>query len=537
MKKSALLFIILFIVNIAIMASGTNNPDDVIYKDIDKWRSIGLIDRLPPIRPYPAQYLISILEEVILKGDKKEIALAKKYLEKYTSTELSFKIAHNSFSNLDEVKFIEAFGIDGNFLLNEFVTGNIDINLYFLNSVSATVIPTNQSYNINYNADDANIDILNLTLYLYQGLDMNMGIGTDSFWFQSGIMQSSFGPLFDNSVVLNSEAYQAMHYSLTWKHELFTASYLFLPILATDNTGSNVTSGKYIHIRSLDFEFTKWWEFQFYETIVYGGNSIKPEYFLPFGEFFYTAGLSSTADANSLMGLSSRFQLPKNLSLTGTVYADDVHFNEMAKLNFNAKMKIAAQGELAWTPNDKFLKELKFNYTVVMPFMYTHQSNTDDDKWANEASDYTNYENYTNNGYSMGAYGMEPNSDKFGITIDFKLPLDFKASIHSEFKRHGNSSEGIESDSQIEKDGTIFDTGFNNVGEYLFQLANPFLNQLVIEGTFINQITLTSPSITFVKGELTGTTTFTHQYIENENLVKGNNNSSFFLSVNINYIF
>lgn len=569
------IFLTLFItLSLNLFASGANNPRAEIYDDIDRWRNIGLIDRLPPIRPYPVQYIISILDKIIEVGDIKDVKLAKKYREYYTNNSLDFVIEHNSYTSFEEYQTISGFGADANLYLNDKVTAALDINAYLLNGVKELCTPPNQNKGIDVLVDNMNIKALGMTWDMFQGLNISAGFGTDTMWFQTGLMPSSFGPLFSDSVVLNPNAKQAAHFSYTWIHDLFTASYLFLPIVATDNQGNNETDDKYLHVKSVDFKFTDFWEFQFYESTIYGGRGIKPIFFLPFSEFFYSAGQGETWDVNSLMGLSSRFQLPKDVSLTGTVYVDDLNAIEIAKLNLNTRMKLAAQFEAEWVPKKSFINSVRLNYTALTPYMYTHTTEApkddptqDPENWdiRNHAlKSYTNYENYTNGGVTMGPYGMEPNSDKIGLNIGANLPKDFKVRVNFELQRHGNSSKPEDRDGSMEEvkdsegnviytpkdengdgvndnaiptDGTIFDPGYGWTGGFQYKNSNPFLTQDVIETMFISEIVLDTPTFDIGKGGIKAQLGYAFVYIENHNLIEDNDFDSSYLKASVTYSF
>lgn len=577
MKRSFILLIIILVTYSALMASGTNNPKDEIYSHIDRWHNLGLIDRLPPIRPYPAQYLISILEEIKLKGNADDIKIAEKYLEYYSGINLKQIFKHNSYSSLDEYQTISGYGIDGNIYLNKWVTAGIDINAFFINGVDNPVTAPNRSTGIDLNEDNMGIDAFGTYWEILQSLNLNGAVGNENYWFQTGMMSSSFGPLFTDSVVMNPTAKQAAHFSYTWIEDNFTLSYLFMPIVATDNTGDNESDNKFIHIRSLDFKLTDWWEFQFYETAIYGGKGVKPIFFLPFSEFFYSAGQGGTWDVNSLMGLSSRFQLPQNISLKGTIYMDDINAKDIVKLNLNTRYKLAAQFEVDWTPKESLINSISLGYTAITPYMYTHTTeadeqsdyfdifDTDYDIRSYALSEYMNYENYTNGGLSMGPYGMEPNSDKISFNMSLNIPFGFQLKFNSEIQRHGNSSssadreydtsilEGL-SDADIEQfyedydvdrdgiiddsvalDGSIFDAGYGWTGGYQYKDSTPFLTQDVLEIQFINELTLLSPKLDIGKGQLYGKLSYAYVYIKNIDLVEDDNFTGSYINFSLNY--
>lgn len=602
MKKSLLIVFLLLIASITLTANGTSNPNDEIYSDIDRWNNLGLITNMPPIRPYPAQYLRFILSEVISKGSKSDADKAQKYLDFYTKTSITTILKNKTYSSLDEVQTFNGIGMDVSSDINQYISIGLDINAYLLNDVDKAVTAPNRNTGVSVNEDNMGFSAFGEYWNMYQSLNMNAAFGTENFWFQTGMMPTSFGPLFSDSVVMNPNAEQSAHFSYTWRAEKFTWSYLFMPIVATDSSGNNESDDKYIHIRSLDFNLLPWWEFQFYETAIYGGKGVKPIFFLPFSEFFYSASQGGTWDVNSLMGVSSKFKLPNNTTFTGTVYMDDIAAKDVATFKLDTRYKFAAQAELKWTPVKSFLKSADISYTAIMPYMYTHTTESDEDSVYYDIFDtdydsryyalssYMNYENYTNAGVSMGPYGMGPNSDKISVNFNMEIPKGFTLKLHSEVRRHGNSSgsadreyynttvdldgDGVISESDytlaaeqseptclengmtvtdffdaydtdhngiiddaVDTDGTIFDDGYGWTTGYLYDHSTPFLSQDILEIAFINELTLITPQYDLFNGKAYGEAGYAFVYVMNEGLVDGEDNSYSYIRFALNYAF
>ncbi len=544
MKKLVILILITTTLNL--FSEGSNDPKNEIYRDIDRWRNIGLIERLPPIRPYSTQFIISLLKEVQKRGSKTESKKAKEYLNHYTKNSLDFILNTNNYTNLTDFKTFSGLTAKANIVPKKFATAGLDIRVYGINRTTGIITSPNRNIGIDVNEDDSSFEFNGSRIDILQSLNLNAAFGNEEFWLQTGIMPSSFGPLFDNSVVFNPNTRQSAHISYTWRHKNFMLSSMFMPLIASNNIGQGTFDDKYLHILSYDFKFTNFWEFQFYESATYGGHGIKPIFFLPFNELFYAAGMGGTSDVNSMMGASSRFQLPQNISLTGTVYADDLHMNNMLKLRFDSKMKLAAQFEINWTPKKLPLNFAKISYTAVMPYMYTHMASTTGggaNGWANEVTTEKNYENYTHYGKSIGPYGMEPNSDlvalNFSVTAPFKIGID----LNLEMRRHGNSSSPNDrnapagTENTIPTDGSIFDSGFDWAGNYLFQESNPFLNQSLVEQLLFAELLIKSPKIKLPSGELSADAGISYVYISNYKLVKDNLFESLFIKFSLGYKF
>jgi len=542
MKK--VLFSIFISLSVLLFSNGSNDPNNKIYRDIDIWYGAGLIDRLPPIRPYSSQYIISILKDIEAKGVPSDALKAKKYLSEYVNNSIDSTIYSHNYYNFDEVKTISGFGLEGNVNPHKNVYGNIDFGMNLLNRTEDNFFPTIKSMNLDYNDDDANVSVKGITLDIFQSLNISSSFGTDSMWFQSGVMRSSFGPLFSDSVVLNSSASQATHFSYTWMHKNFTLSYLLLPILASDNYGEGLRDDKYVSIKSYDFYFFDWWNFQFYESVTYGRGGVKPEYLLPFGQFFYSAGLSQTLDVNSMMGLSSTFRLPNNFNLKGTFYMDDINFNELIKFNLDSKMKVAAQFNLDWTPNKTDIKKISLTYTAILPYMYTHIDYEDNSERVDDNGNEVNtdglfnYQNYTHKGISLGPYNMDPNSDKLSLSFIGQLKNNIGINLSLNLQRHGNASEGVDESIATDnsnQDGSVFDTGFSNLGRYLYNNSNPFLTQDIIETIFSSEVEITTVDYVLDKGVINFALGYIYAFTNNRDLVNGKKTNDNLVSFSINY--
>ncbi|MBN2618557.1 MAG: hypothetical protein JXR64_09645 [Spirochaetales bacterium] len=539
MKK--LLLFLLLVLSISIFANGSNNPNNKIYNDIDYWYGLGLIDRLPPIRPYSSQYIIHILNIIVENGDDQDVIKAKNYLAEYSNTRLDMKVNSKNFYNFDIPKTVSSFGIDANVNPIKNVYANIDVNINFMNITDSDFFPAYRELGIDFNIDDSDFSVMDIDIGMYQGLNMSSSFGNENMWFQSGIMRTGFGPLFSDSVVLNPSSQQSTHFSYTWMHNNFTLSYLFLPILASDNEGNDLRDNKYLAIRSYDFYFTKWWNFQFFESVIYGRSGVKPEYLIPFGQFFYSAGMSQTLDVNSMMGISSVFNLPQNINLKSTLYLDDVNFKEVVKLNFDSKMKLAGQFVGEWNIRSQVLKTLSLGYTAILPYMYTHidyEDNSDRVESDYNENQSFNYQNYTHAGKTLGPYNMDPNSDKITLVLGTKLPLDLLCNFNLNLIRHGNATPD-DSDSSVNfpSDGTIFDPGFSSFGRYMYTLSNPFLTQDIIETTLMGSLNISTPNYTLGSGEISFGAGYTYSFTNNKDLIDGKTQHENLVELSFEYKF
>ncbi len=181
------------------------------------------------------------------------------------------------------------------------------------------------------------------------------------------------------------------------------------------------------------------------------------------------------------MGFSLKVKLPQNVDYKFLLYADDLHFNDMIRFDFDTKYKLAFQTGFSWMPLTEKIRKISLDYLLVTPYMYTHRSQ------ASGEPEEPNYLNYSHQGVNLGP-DLDPNSDRITFSVLLepleKLTLEYR----SRFIRHGNGSmdNGV---NVGEGDGSIFDDGYNETtSEYTFQDTTRFLTQDVIEKIFQNGI-------------------------------------------------
>jgi hypothetical protein len=490
MKKKALLFTGLFLfILTSITAIDIIDPSDIIYEDLEFWDEQGYFKQLPAIRPYPSQLILSLLETVIEKGTADDARLAQSYYDEInqgfraeTSAGVSSYYGRSGLGDTTGTLELDLRGmlsdklsIWGELSANGTVNDD-DVDYYMYDDDVAygdRVVSTTM--------DDAGTF---MGIALAMGTSSMLSYGTDELYVNLGLYRSSFGPFSGDSIVISDEAYQQGHFELTWLKDNFTYSMLMLSLIGTSNTGSTYYNDdddddddndtiydKYLVMHSYGWSPKNWLELGFFETVVYG-ERFEATYLLPFSTLYYLQGYSGFSD-NSLMGLDFSIDLPHQLEYNGILYVDDLNFNEIVSLNLNTYMKMAFQTGASWSPNKSWLRRLSLDYTAVFPYMYTHYD------WHSEydADDF-NTDNYTQNGQNLGTT-LSPNSDRINLTWDYRMNDTTQFSFFSNWMRHGNASDG--EDDSANGDGSLWDCGIYDDGEYYFDDFLPFLTQDVLE--------------------------------------------------------
>ncbi|MDR0597695.1 MAG: capsule assembly Wzi family protein, partial [Treponema sp.] len=312
--------------------------------------------------------------------------------------------------------------------------------------------------------DNANIG----PFKMMQNWTSALGVGRPDFYFQAGLNRTSIGPFYDNGVVAGPQAARAGHFSLNYRRPKWSFEMLMLALSASDDFGNEMFPEKFLVFHS--FNFNPWpnFEFGFLESVVWGGR-LEPLYFVPFTNLFAAQSLSGDFSDNSFLGFHIRWNAPYHIQANAQFYVDDFHFNDIVRLQFNTKYKLAAEAGLVWAPDSGPLSALAADYTMVFPYMYTHWNNPDSARYAGGP----NYLNYSHMGRNLGT-DLEPNSDRISIRTAWRTLPNLDLSFNAYFTRHANASDNVpaggyvNSESPEDRDeyhtGTIFDDGDTTEG-------------------------------------------------------------------------
>ncbi|WP_304225614.1 capsule assembly Wzi family protein [Gracilinema caldarium] len=528
MKKIISLILIGFICLLSLAAQVINDPNDNIYKDIDRWAIQGYITTaLPQIRPYPAQILDLILKEVADRGDPVAQKKAVSYIASIAPDSRPVHIGlHGTITGRDsESTLFGAPKADGVFRIEPWITGSYDLQVYgsLKTPGNEIIVPGNYSPYPDFVVDAANVG----QFYILQNWNSTLTIGADSFYFQSGLNRTSFGPFYDSSLVVGAQAGRAGHFSLVYRSEWWNYSILFLSISATNDFGNGQFPEKYIMIHAYDFQPLTNFEFGFFETVVWGGR-FEPFYFIPFNQLFAAQSIVGFAD-NSLFGIHFRWRAFPGLQMLGQVYVDDLHFNDMVSFKFDTRYKLSAQAGLNYMPIKSWAPNVRLEYTAVMPYMYTHITGDVADRYVPNKP---NYFNYTHRGANLGT-DLEPNSDRVKLSISKDLLSAFNLKLTGFFTRHGNASEGIPN-MDSNHDGDIFDDGYDSANKVTFDRETRFLTQSVIDYRLAGGFSL-SWSLPTSFGSFGLQADYVLEYGWNRNLVKDDNGLTNFWGISASW--
>ena len=471
-----------FVLAMAALAAGAaplfaqlaSDPNDRMYADLKLWEDRGLIQNLPQLRPYPIQLLKKLLSDVQDKGNAEDAARARAY-----------------YADMDGVIHIHpGTGVEARtdlrnaYLQYTFIGGPFQGSLDPLVSYSTWFagVANNASGDalqpgpiprspVDYISDPGVTSIGGV--YPRVSLASAASIGSDRFWFQAGDIRGSWGPFWGDNAVLSPMAPQSGQFSVVYRGDNFTAMDSLMAISAYSNDGKSgpgpggSSPDKYVALHGLELYLLPWLTVGIFESVVWGPR-FEPLYLLPYAVHFYSQGLIGYPD-NSFIGVNGSLKLPQNVRVDFLAYFDDMSFNDIVRLNFNTRMKFAAQGGVSWTPAFPLLTRLSFEALMVTPYTYTHADDTTDLP-AN-----ANYENYTNADQNMGP-SLDP--DSLRLEIDALLRPDPTVDVKPFLRLilHGNAG------AYYGGTGTIFDDG-TQVSPAAYETFH-FLDQPVIEKRF-----------------------------------------------------
>ena len=502
---------LVFFLAIAALAAGTaplfaqlaSDPNDRMYTDLKLWEDRGLVQNLPQLKPYPIQLLKKLLSDVQDKGNPDDAARARAY---YADMDGVIHI-HPGTGLEARTDFRNAY-LQYTFLGGPF-QGSLDplvsYSTWFAgvaNNAPGDALepgPISRSP-VDYISDPGVTSIGGV--FPRVSLASAASIGSDRFWFQAGDIRGSWGPFWGDNAVLSPMAPQSGQFSVVYRGDNFTAMDSVMAISAVNDDGSGAPQPqKFLALHGLELYLLPWLTVGIFESVVWGPR-FEPFYLLPYAVHFYSQGLISYPD-NSFIGINGSLKLPQNVRVDFMAYFDDMSFNDIVRLNFNTRMKFAAQGGVSWTPNQPLLARLSFEALMITPYTYSH---------SDPSTGTLNYLDYSNAGQNMGP-SLDPDSLRLELNALLRPDPAVDVKPFARLILRGNASAALPTGN-----GTIFDDG-TQVTPPAYESFH-FLDQSVIEKRF--QLGAdTSAFCTLPFGSLKLYATYTFEYILDAGLSAG----------------
>jgi len=547
-----LVFAILEIFCLLPLAAQTTvaDPNDPIYADFDAWATKGLLKNLPRLRPYTMTMTVGLLQEVVASGGAADVEEAQRYLDilkdHAVHPRADVRVDAALASSGTQAVVMAAPGLAVNSIIDGHlgISARMDVWLAKGDNVSS-LTPYGMAYDrdLLYGSGSG----LGNSLEVCQDLVSDASYGDENLGIQAGFMRGSWGPVYDDGVVIGPQSPESGQLTFSWRTPTLTTDFGFFMLQQgwptstglTDTEGDliGLNSGKYLMIHGLNWLPNNWLELGIFESIVWTGD-VNPLYFVPLSEYFISHSFSNYVD-KAHAGISTSVYLPDSLKLDVVGYVDDLSFVGILHGDWDTKWKLAAQACLSWAPESPVVQRLSLDYTAVFPYMYTYEY----DEAGTDASGnhYFGANAYTNGGQNIGP-DLEPDSDR--ITLQAKSKTVDGAQISGILRliRHGNDSAGVNgynssTSASGDASGDLGDPGVINVGtaskpnyEWIFQgdyntgtwpMYLRFLTQSVLQISAQAGLSIDYTKHIDTVGTFTTSLGYTFEYIANNGCVAG----------------
>jgi hypothetical protein len=540
MKKLGAAVFLSFSFLITLGAQHIHDPNDRLYKDIDRWFIRGYISSPPPlIRPYPAQLLDALLSEVINFGNEEAQSKASAYRDQIApgSRIIHGGIAGSIEGEDDDAALIGAPYVDAFFRFSDWISAGASMYVYGVTKPldEELNVPGSYSPYPDLVADNASVG----PFKLMQDWTSMLSLGKYDFYVQAGLNRTSVGPFYENGIVVGPQAGRAGHLSLNYRQPKWSFEMLMLSLTASDDFGDNFFPEKYLVFHSVNFNILPGLEFGFLESVVWGGR-FEMLYLIPFMELFAAQSMADFGD-NSLLGFHVRWNARRNTQILAQLYVDDISFNDLIRLKFNSKYKLAGELGVIWAPIEGPLESLSADYTAVFPYMYSHWNVPDEHRYNNVRDDkynedsygtgpFPNYLVYSHMGKNLGT-DLNPNTDRVSVRSLWGLLPGLDLTLSAYFLRHGNPSADADMRESERHDGSIFDDGVpeddTNNYRYLHFLTQSVLD-IRVAGGFGFEWSLPFPAF---MGNFSLNMDYVMEYGWNRGLVRDNNGLAHYWSI------
>lgn len=466
MKLKKLLFtsLLIFFFSNSLFAQITVDSNHEFYEYAQNWYLMGFVENLPPLRPYSKLYVNKILEQVIQNGNSFSQEKAKSFYEElngkswYINADVNLALKVDSQNGISK-PFVPIFpSATGDVaFFDDFVSLGYDLGLSAYNKSEKDYRPLYSNLPHDSLTDPSSVGPYSV----YLDINDVLTIGNETFFLQCGINRLGFSPFLKNSLALNSGAYHSANLELSVIKDKFSYSQLYSVIGSSANyDGSGLQPNKYLTFHQFSFKPISKLELSYYETIIFG-QRFDPSYLIP-TPYMVVQGIGGCND-NLQMGILVNYNIFKGFLWATDLFVDDLSVNDLIKLNFDTKIRVAAKTGIIYAFDSPILNKISLDYTLVTPYTYAHSDGSQDIYWYTDST--YNYQNYTNNGISMGT-NLPPNSDGINLSFSINPIKNLSLSFNGFFARHANSAETLSSSTAIKylcaesgkyaTDGSIF---------------------------------------------------------------------------------
>lgn len=446
MKKIISVVFALLLLQEIICAQVSVDPNHAFYQNVQSWQIREIVTDVPPLRPYPLKNIKNLLEQVIANGTQNDVELAKEYWEEIFGKKWNFSVSAAGVLKTDStakekqtdtfLRLQPSFQGDFNIINDNFSVGYI-LGVSGVTAKEQDFLPIYTNLLSDGIQDPSKVGIFDV----YLDMNTSVAAGFEKLYFQTGVNRLGFGPFIGDNVALNEGAYHSANIGFTILQDNWTYTQNLAGIGATysyDGSNTHLLPDKYISFHQLEFKFARNFSMTYYEAAVFG-QRFDPSYFIP-SPYMVVQGIGGCKD-NTQLGLLFTYRPVKGLLLSADCFVDDIYVNEIIKLNFDTKIRVAGKAGVIYFPEIPVLKRVSLDYTAVTPYTYSHWDYKDATIESIDSTTY-NYQNYTNNGIQIGS-SLPPNSDCIALNFKLEPVKKLNLDLQMKFLRHGNSTETL----------------------------------------------------------------------------------------------
>jgi len=236
-------------------------------------------------------------------------------------------------------------------------------------------------------------------------------------------------------------------------------------------TSSNTFQNSF-SVTMMQFRYKNYVFFDFTDAVVYP-KRFEPGYMSPVNiRLFYQNNVGDFD--NMALSFNLKAQYPGLGNIWASLFIDEVDFLDNW-FTLDRQMIAAQAGITFYLPLMAF-SSIKFSYTVVNPYCYTHNRNFNPWYGTNRMETA-----YVNNGISLGYY-LPPNSDEFLLRFSAMPAKDLTANLQYQMIRHGaDFGPGAVDGSNLLSELDTKDRGINEVLKRYFLRDGAYQWQHIIK--------------------------------------------------------
>lgn len=441
MKKNyfGLFIITALLCSYQLTAQVSADPCDEFYLAAEGWYVRGVVDELPPVKPYPLPVIKQILEIAVERGTKSDAEEAGMYYERIFSKSWNIAVNLNEKNffakNAANDEYSTNFHLDGALfgagdILSEggFSAGyraGVSVSAFDLSADDFTDKWTPQRYDTIGNGFEAG------SIHTDFNADCMVSYNTDKFTLAAGYNRIGFGPFLDGGNVLSQYAYNSPQALFVFNGRYIDFTQYFAALESSDLNGKNKKYGKFLTFHSVRAAVGEKWHVSFYDAVVYSSR-FDLSYFIPVPNIFIAE--SNGFNDNLLSGVLIEYNFLRGISWNTDLTIDYLDYTQLMKLKLTGDYRAALKTGLTYSPFDSLCEMMTIDYTIVTPYTYSYGTIDDAD------GSYTS--SFTNGGINAGL-PLPSDSDQISLRILLAPMHNLKITTLVSIAHHANEYESL----------------------------------------------------------------------------------------------